>query len=150
MRFSYCKIFEYIQIFKYFCEYFLQILFSFVFVTQGVKNNIHIRICIIYLLQIIFIFVFVHQKTYLLHSAWNWSCDLRANERPQKQRATALLPWYILCSPGTWWRRTTNGGTTLGKLGSCCLKIGHLWIHLLTIGHLEIHCLKKWTVSHAL
>ena len=40
--------------------------YSLVFVTQGVKINIHICIRIICLLQIIF--VFVHQKNYWLHS----------------------------------------------------------------------------------
>ena len=62
-------IFSNFRIFKYICEYFLQIIFLFIFVTQGVKNNIHICIRIICLLQIIFIFVFVHQKNYSLHSA---------------------------------------------------------------------------------
>ena len=31
--------------------------------------------------------------------AWNWSWDLRDNERPQKQWETALVHWDLLCSP---------------------------------------------------
>ena len=46
-----------------------------------------------------------------LWQAWNWSFDMRANERPKKQWETALLPWVLLCSPGTQWRRTTHGRT---------------------------------------
>ena len=67
LGFDYFQIFKYIQIFEYIREYFLRIIFLFIFVTQGVKNNIHICICPICLLQIIFIFVFVHQKIYSLH-----------------------------------------------------------------------------------
>ena len=66
MGFDYFQIFQYIQIFEYICEYFLQIIFLLVFVTQGVKNNICIHI--LGVLQIIFIFIFVHQKDYSLHS----------------------------------------------------------------------------------
>ena len=33
---------------------------------------------------------------------------MRANERPQKQWETALLPWDLLCSPGTQWLKRTN------------------------------------------
>ena len=36
-----------------------------------------------------------------------WSCDLRANERPQKKWEAALLARDLLCSPGTRWRRQT-------------------------------------------
>ena len=63
MRFDDFQIFEYIQI----CEYFLQIIFLFIVVTQDVKNDIHICIHRICLLRVIFIFVFVHQKIYFLH-----------------------------------------------------------------------------------
>ena len=41
----------------------------FIFVTQGVKNNIHIRVCRIFFLQIIFIFVLVCHNLVSLHSA---------------------------------------------------------------------------------
>ena len=68
LGFDYFQIFEYIQILEYIREHLLQIIFLFIFVTPGVKNNIHVRICIICLLQIIFIFVFVHQINYSLHS----------------------------------------------------------------------------------
>ena len=71
VEFDYFQIFEYILIFEYIREYFLRILFLFVFLTQGVKNNSHIRISIIDLWQLIFIFVFVHQKNYSLHSGVN-------------------------------------------------------------------------------
>ena len=66
-------------------EYFLQIIFLLTFVTQDVKNNIHIRICRICLLQIIFMFIFVHRKNYLLHSGmsnspivrqWTFKCPI--------------------------------------------------------------------------
>ena len=69
LGFDYFQIFDYIQIFKYIREYFLRIIFLFMFMTQGVKNNIHIRICIKCLLKIIFIFVFVHQKNDSLRSS---------------------------------------------------------------------------------
>ena len=69
LGFDYFQIFKYIWIFKYICEYFLRIIFLFIFGVQGVENNIHIRIRMICLLRIIFLFVFVHQKNYSLNSA---------------------------------------------------------------------------------
>ena len=60
LGFDYFQIFKYNWIFEYIREYFLQIIF--IFVTQGVKNNFHIRIRIICLLRMIFIFVFGHRK----------------------------------------------------------------------------------------
>ena len=68
LGFDYFEILEYIWIFDYICEYFLQIIFVFIFVTQGVKNIFYICIPVLYLMQTIFVFVFVHQKSYLLHS----------------------------------------------------------------------------------
>ena len=65
--FDYFQVYEYIQIFEYICEYLLQVIFLLIFVTQSVKNKIHICICII------------------IHYTLNWSCDLRVNERPQKK-----------------------------------------------------------------
>ena len=36
------NIFEYIRIFEYICEYYLQIVFVFIFVAQGVMNTIQL------------------------------------------------------------------------------------------------------------
>ena len=56
---NYFQIFESIWIFKYIGRYIFWIIFLFIFVTQGVQNNIHIFTPMICLLQIIFIFVFI-------------------------------------------------------------------------------------------
>ena len=61
LKFNYFQIFKYIRIFEYICEYILRIKFLFIFLTQDVKNNFHIRIRRICILQIIFILVFIHQ-----------------------------------------------------------------------------------------
>ena len=66
LGFDYFQIFKYIWTFDHICEYILQVIFLFIFVTQGVKNIIHICILRICLLQIIF--VLVHQKNYSPHS----------------------------------------------------------------------------------
>ena len=76
LGFDYFQIFEYTRIFEYICEYFLRIIFLFVFVTKGVKNNIHIHICIIcfckqysysysFIKKIIHYTLFLTQKPYL-------------------------------------------------------------------------------------
>ena len=50
LGFDYFQILDYIKIFEYIHEYFLQIIFLFIFVIRGVKNNIYNcihRICLL-------------------------------------------------------------------------------------------------------
>ena len=59
--------------------------------TQGIKNNIHIRIRRICLLRIIFIFVFVHQKNYSLHSGFDAS-----RKSGKGEGALATVVWQAM------------------------------------------------------